>query len=60
VGTKLLQRRPGERTRAEEGQEVIEGLPVGPPGVLGRDGVEHQRLEALRSLRDSHSAFGGA
>jgi hypothetical protein len=49
VGTKLLQRRPGEGTAAE-GQEVVERLPVRPPGVLGRHGVQHQGLEAGHDL----------
>src|SRR5258708_33561948 len=46
MGAEFLERRPGEGAGSEEGQEVVESLPVGPPGVLGRHGVQHEGFEA--------------
>ncbi len=57
MGAEFLEGGAGEGTASEEGQEVIESLPVGPPGVLGRDGVEDERFEAGDEL--ARAAAGG-
>jgi hypothetical protein len=49
VGAEFLEGGAGEGTRAKESQEVVKDFRIGPPGMLGRDGVEHQGLQAPRA-----------